>query len=327
MRKKQLLTGVTAAAGIIILILDGRTAVSGAQNGIDLCIRTVIPSLFPFLFLSVLLTGSLYGNSIPFLKAASKWFDMPEGSEVLLISGFLGGYPAGAQAVAFAYQGNYLDKKSANRLLMFCSNAGPAFLFGMISGQFPKISDTVVLWLIHILSAFCVSALFPSTKTSDVICLPKQETTIDSAIRTSVQIMATICSWIILFRILLDFMDRWYLWRFPAHIQVIINGIFELSNGICLLSAITNIDFRFVICSAMLAWGGLCVTLQTMSVIGPLSLKAYLKGKSAQTVISIIFSISVCLKIWIPVAVLFSFLLILHRKFQKSCSNPASVVV
>ena len=46
---------------MLALILDGRTAIDGARQGIELCLRTVIPSLFPFFVLSILLTSSLLG--------------------------------------------------------------------------------------------------------------------------------------------------------------------------------------------------------------------------------------------------------------------------
>ena len=51
------MTGFAAGAAMLMLILDGRTALTGAAEGIDLCIRTVIPALFPFFVLSPLLMG------------------------------------------------------------------------------------------------------------------------------------------------------------------------------------------------------------------------------------------------------------------------------
>ena len=48
-------TSILAALGMIVLILDAKTALSGAREGIDLCMRTVIPALFPF-FICILLS-------------------------------------------------------------------------------------------------------------------------------------------------------------------------------------------------------------------------------------------------------------------------------
>ena len=64
MSKRKILTASLSASGILLLILDGKTAISGASEGLQLCIRSVIPSLFPFFVLSNLLTGTLLGQDI-----------------------------------------------------------------------------------------------------------------------------------------------------------------------------------------------------------------------------------------------------------------------
>ena len=43
---------------ILALILDAGTAVSAAGRGLQLCLETVVPSLFPFLVAARLFTGS-----------------------------------------------------------------------------------------------------------------------------------------------------------------------------------------------------------------------------------------------------------------------------
>ena len=56
--KTNKLACTAAALGMLVLILDSKTALAGAREGIDLCIRTVIPSLFPFfLFFVYIIIG------------------------------------------------------------------------------------------------------------------------------------------------------------------------------------------------------------------------------------------------------------------------------
>jgi hypothetical protein len=45
----------------------------------------------------------------------------------------------------------------------------------------------------------------------------------------------------------------------------------------------------------MLAFGGICVTMQTISVTAGLSLKQYFLGKAIQTAFSVIAAASVCM--------------------------------
>ena len=147
---------------MLALILDGRTAIDGARQGIELCLRTVIPSLFPFFVLSILLTSSLLGSSLAVLRPLGRLFGMPDGTESLLIPAFLGGYPVGAQNVAAAFRSGQLTKPEAERMLSFCSNAGPAFLFGMAAAMFPRRWMAWALWGIHIVGALFAALLIPS---------------------------------------------------------------------------------------------------------------------------------------------------------------------
>lgn len=279
-----------SAAGMLVLILDGKTALAGASAGMELCIRTVIPSLFPFLFLCTILTGALWGGNYPMLHRIGQRLGIPHGAESLLIAAVLGGYPAGAQAIGEAFRGGRLTKADAQHLLSFCSNAGPAFLFGMTALQFPRLQMIWGLWGIQILSALMTGSIgryTPKTAAS----LPPRSGNISHILTVTVKTMATICGWILLFQILTTFLNQWFLWFLPTEIQVILAGILELSNGCCLLNQIESIPLRFVICSGFLSFGGICVSMQTASLIGDLSMKAYLRGKILQVVFSTLLSI------------------------------------
>ena len=99
MKRRRLLTGIGGCIGLLVLILDAKTALQGARQGVELCLKTVIPSLFPFFVLSILLTSSLLGSRIPLLRPLGRLCGVPKGAESLLIPAFLGGYPVGAQSV------------------------------------------------------------------------------------------------------------------------------------------------------------------------------------------------------------------------------------
>ena len=80
MNRRQRFSGLAALLGMILLILDGKTAVAGAQEGITLCLKTVIPSLFPFFILSAVVIQS--GN-VPGLGGIRRVFGLAEGMESL----------------------------------------------------------------------------------------------------------------------------------------------------------------------------------------------------------------------------------------------------
>ena len=229
---------------------------------------------------------------------------MPEGAESLLIPAFLGGYPVGAQNVAAAFRSGQLTKPEAERLLSFCSNAGPAFLFGMVAVVFPRRWMAWALWGIHIAGALFASLLIPGKSAAPVRMTKASPYSPASALTTAIQVMATVCGWVVLFRVLLAFLKRWFFWILPAAVQVAVTGILELSNGCCELLAVADVSARFCICSGILAFGGLCVTMQTMSVTAGLSLKPYFLGKLLQTLFSLALAALMAYGVWLPFGVL-----------------------
>lgn len=289
MTVRKMITTLFAALGMLVLILDGETALAGASAGVELCLKTVIPSLFPFLFLCSLMTETLWGERFPILMQIGKMTGIPKGAESLLIVASLGGYPAGAQTIGQAYRENRLSRTDAEHLLTFCSNAGPAFLFGMIAQQFPEKKTPWLLLIIHLFSALVTGILLPCGDKQQASLSPKTASA-SQYLAQCVRTMGVICGWIILFRILTDFMTRWIFWYFSEDVQVILSGFLELSNGCCMLSQIQDASLRFLICSGFLSFGGLCITMQTTSVIGGLSLKPYLQGKLLQTLFSLLLS-------------------------------------
>ena len=286
----KLKTGIPAALAFLVLILDAKTAIYGATVGLQMCLQTVVPSLLPFFVLSMVLTSSIVGQNIRILRPVAKLFGIPKGAESLLVIGMLGGYPSGAQAVTQAYQSGGLRREDAHRMLAFCNLAGPSFLFGIVAGKFNSAAAAWLLWGIHILSAFLVSLILLGRSSGSASTPKGNPITLSVALRKSINVIAVVCGWIILFQVVIAVLDRWILWLLPPWMQVMITGLLELSNGCCDLGIITGEGLRFVVCSGMLAFGGLCVQMQTASVTDDLALKSYISGKILQGLFSITLS-------------------------------------
>jgi len=307
---RSFIRGLPAAIGMGILILDSKTALEGAQQGVELCIRSLIPSLFPFFVLSSLLTSSFIGADNPFLRPLGHLVGIPKGCESLLIPGFLGGYPAGAQCIGQSYRQGCITRKQAESMLLFCSNAGPSFLFGLLGPMFPESRMLWQLWMIHILSAMLCGWIF-SGKDTQTGSVTGTTLSFPAVLSGAVRTMGTVCGWVVLFRVVLNFCQRWFLRRMPPVLQVILAGILELSNGCLSLSSVADIRLRFTVASGLLAFGGLCVLMQTASVIGALSILPYCCGKILQAMFSILLSVGMIYRkpLLLPVLLLFCILL------------------
>ena len=282
-----------AALAMILVILDSKTALVGAKEGVSLCIATVLPSLLPFFFLSNLINSRLLGYRLTPLRPLFRLCGIPQGAESIMMLGFMGGYPVGAQAISQAYRTGSISKGSANRMLGFCSNAGPAFIFGMLAGSFSSPVTPWLIWGIHILSALLTGTLLPGKKQERCTLQNKTPASVPAALEQSIRAIGKVCGWVILFKVILTFLDRWFLWMLPKEMHVLLAGFIELSNGCIQITSIEKEHIRFIICSCMLSFGGLCVSMQTAGVTESLGTGMYYPGKILQTMFSLLLAITV----------------------------------
>ena len=287
---------IVAVLGMVVLILDGKTALTGASQGVILCAQQVIPSLLPFFLLS--------GAVLRDLKGGGSVLGIPTS---IGVCGFLGGYPMGARSVGQAYASGALNRDQAERLLGCCCNAGPAFFFGMLPALFPEKWMVWALWAIHVGSALLVWALGPGEKIR-MSPLPAGS----GGMQEAVKAMGTVCGWVIFFRVWIAFLSRWVFWAIPLPVQAAVTGLLELVNGCSALGYVGDVGLRFILCSGMLGFGGICVAMQTKSVIGDLPMRPYLRGKLIQTGFSLVLAWGVVHRIWVIPGT--CFLLILGSK-------------
>lgn len=291
--RSTFIRGIAAACAMLVIIFDTRTAIVSAREGMLLCLQTIIPSLFPFFVLSSVINSSLLGQNFRLLQPVGQICKIPKGSESLLILGLLAGYPIGAQLITQAYKAGKISKRSALRMLGFCNNVGPAFLFGILAPLFSSAKTVWVLWGIHIFSALVTGCVLPSSETETTHITPSVGISFPQSLQKAIKATAGVCGWVILFRVVLGFCNRWFLWLFPASVQILFSGILEMSNGCVLLHNISNEGERFILSGIMLAFGGLCVGMQTISVTEGLGTGWYFPGKILQTTLTLLLSIMV----------------------------------
>ena len=287
---KHRMTGVLSALAMAALILDAKTALVCAKTSIELCINVLIPSLFPFFIFSNILISAGTDN-LRLSKPVCRFLRIPEGAESILLVGFLGGYPAGAQAIATASSAGTLNEKDGKRMMAFCCNAGPAFFFGIGMQIFNDLRLCIICWLVHIIGAIMVAMMTPGKPSTAKISVKSSSITFTNALQKAIRTMATVCGWVILMKILMGFFEHWLFWLLPTMLQNIFFGILEISSGCCSLIGSNNIGVCIILFSAYTAFGGMCVWLQTISVTeNHVDISMYLPGKLTQPAISILLT-------------------------------------
>lgn len=326
MNRRTIPQALGAAIAMDILILDHQYAVRCVSEGIGLCIQTVIPALFPFFVLSSILAASL--NRLP--KVFLRLFRIDSCGGSILLTGLLGGYPVGAKNISEAYRAGHLSKAEAERLLPICNQCGPAFIFGMTAALFSDIKQCFMLWEIQLVSVLLMAWIIPPRETSHENLLDCKPISWSEALHRAIRAMASVCGWIILFRLLIRFVQRWLLWRLPLPYQITVSGLLELTNGCTALHQIADDNLRFALCAVFTCFGGICVTMQSYSVLhSDLNRTYYFPGKLLQVSL-VILLVSLAQQnmypmTWIAIPTTIGFLLF-FRKNKKTVAFSNNVI-
>ena len=167
----------------------------------------------------------------------------------------------------------------------------------MLSQLFENPVVIWLLWGIHITSGLLVGLILPGEANNCCAIDKTVPVSLPKAMQNATKVLMFVCGWVITFRIILAFSDRWFLWRFPLDLRVLFYGLLELANGCVMLSKIPLAGLRFLMASFMLSFGGLCVGMQTISATEGLGSGYYFPGKVLQALFSVL--ISYCLQIFL----------------------------
>ncbi len=291
------------------LIISPRVCINAGQKAIELCINTVIPSLFPFLICSGLL--SALGASALCSRYLSPLmrplFGIPGSGALAFILGIISGYPTGAICAADLYRHGECTKAEAERMTAFCNNSGPLFIIGVVgTGILGKTEIGMYLFISNIVSALLCGMIIrflPIPRESGQLQLSpsafntKKDTvrSLGSVIDNSVFSMTKICAFIILFSVVGAVLPRF--WATPF-----IHSFLEITGGINSVYPM-KLDpvLKLSLISFFIAFSGISVLLQVASVISPcgLSVKPYFCGKLLQGAFS--FAITYVLFTYFPI--------------------------
>lgn len=290
--------------------------VSAAREGLSLCAQVLIPSLFPFFVLCNLLIRRQYHR---YLTAALRpvmgpLLHLRPDAAGALAMGMVGGYPVGAATAFQLYDQGALSARETARLLAFCSNAGPGFVFGVVgAGLLGGARAGAALYAIHLLSALlvgmAVGALAPPAAAEAAKTAPKVPQdgfalSFVEAVKDAALTMLQVCAFLVFFSVLLAFFQGSPAWaaleallgRLPGvggAADGLLQGFWEVSRGVNGLAGVEGVALP-VCCSLLLGWGGLCVHCQALALRGrrPVSMRPYFLGKAAQAVLSALLTLA-----------------------------------
>lgn len=274
------LPALALAAAFAALLRFPQEASAAVTEGLRLSVSVLIPSLFPF-FICVNLTSALGLTGVlarVFAPVMRRMFHVSGAGCTAVLCGAAGGYPSGAQCVAALYREGQLSRAEAEYLLLFCNNAGPAFLFGAV-GTVLGIGMTgcLLLWGIHLLSALVIG-LVNRPKEAPNAALPHVQRAnasgaVVEAVRSAGQAVLQITMFVAAFSVLARLLTMAAAHILPDGVCTVLTGMLELSGGIAALANLPiALRWKLALASFFLGFGGLCVWMQTQAVLAPAGL-------------------------------------------------------
>lgn len=287
---------------IILIIISNPTKYTyGTISGLKLFFFNVLPGLFPFMFLTKLITeiGLIFNVSQKLNKFSYKIFGTPGVSIYAFIMSIISGYPIGAKIISDLYLKQQITEDEAKKMSVFCTTSGPIFIIGTVGSiMFKSIKYGIILYFSHIISSIILGVtfnFFSSKKISKqvnqkfVIKYEKQSNIINTCVTQTINSLFIVGAYITLFYLLSDILESLNIFNFltkilsPAlskfgfnisHIKGSIYGVLEVTRGAKELSVISD-KSAIAITSGILSFSGLSIIMQSMAFLKDAKIKAH----------------------------------------------------
>lgn len=295
---KDKLTAAAALAALLALCFSGGAVTESARAALRLCAETILPSLFPFFVLSILL-GRL---GVPHrlgrrLAPLARLCGVSGAGLTALPVGLLGGYPMGAACVAELLERREIERDEAERLLLFVNNSGPAFPIGALGlGVFGSARIGFLLYGAHAAAALLTGLLFSRPGSAAQSAAEKAgepfAAAFPAAVRQAVSAVLTVCGFVVCFSVLLGLIEHWGLFLLPGprsqELRAAFRGLFELGSAVGALRGLSPSPAHLALAAAILGWGGLSVHGQTAALFADseLSLRRHTLGRLCSAALS-----------------------------------------
>ena len=305
----QICFGAFSLFCMLLLLKNADIAIGSIKEGLALCAKAVIPSLFPFMVLSeLILSGNLFQSLFKKLTyPLQALFHLSSTGCRVLLMGLLCGFPIGARCAVKAYESGQLSREETERVLLFSNVPSSAFLINVVGvSLFQSYRLGLLLWGLVLSSSLLVGLFFcrwkkkkedfhnmenpPSIqKSSNGAAL------FTGAVASATRSMILVCAYVIFFSALAGALNSvLQVFHIPPFLQALTFGILELSGGVNQAARLFEPHLAIPLCAFAAGWSGLSVHCQVLSVCEGrnLSFGNYFLAKLLQGILCAAFCIA-----------------------------------
>ncbi len=285
----------------VVLLKNSSLAAIEVSRALKMCASVLIPSLFPLMISTEIMTESTAIEKITraFSAPIAKLLGVSKNAVPPYFLGLFGGYTSSCKSAILLYKNGKISKDDCESIISLSNIPSLAFMTGFIGiGIFQNSTIGWILWIIAVLSTLILGAInhifFKNTelffKTDISISKTKKKLSkiIVDAIGHSSQAMLIICACVIFFSVIMAILKLYFAKiLISEHTQNLILGMLELTQGISTCADLQTFSQRVLACAFLVGWSGLCVHFQVISLCEDenISFKKYFIFKGLQGLI------------------------------------------
>ena len=289
-KKEWLIFFILLTATITLTI--GRGYPQTVTLGITIWATSVLPSLFPYAFISasfsrLTLTHRISKRLSPLTK---KVFNTSGVTAYAFIISMIAGYPIGSKTVGELKKGGFIGDSESVRASALCSTSSPIFLISTVGCVcFNSFRFGVLLLCAHLVSSVIVGFIFSFYKRGDKpiekVYSPSQVDnlffeSVFSAINSCLFIGGVITLFTLVNKMLLDlgvlalplaFFDKILANKHLS--QGLVFGLIECTSGIIALGKGGITFLTLPLCGFLCSFGGICILMQSLTYLKNANIK------------------------------------------------------
>ncbi len=300
-----------AAIGMMLALLIWSAAFAqGIRDGISICLNNLIPSLFLFMILCSFFMESGIGKRMlsVLISPIAKLFHISKSGAAIFCFSLLGGFPIGAKLLSDAVKRNEMNPDTAERMLAYCVNCGPAFLISAVSiPVFHNYTVGIIVYCSQILAAVIIGILSgrkikertasaPSNKTNAEPASPAYSACFIRAVDSTARSMMLVCAFVLVFSgvsavinelgVISWLSHRLALIMTEQEAAALLFGIMEVTTGCNALFPAPS----FLIFVIITGFSGICVQLQIKAIMEKIRMRYFYLFRPLYVLLSCFFS-------------------------------------
>ncbi len=267
----------------VFLCLNKATQ-NSVTEGLKLFYACVIPSLFPYFFITACLSGLNITSKLSskLSPLSRKIFGVDGNVFFALLMSIISGYPLGAKMVGDLASNGLISENQRVKASILCSTSSPMFLIGAVGRvMFNSVTFGLLLFLTHLLTIIVIGIIlsFIGKKTTETTTAPtpfkKADNLIYEAVYNSVISILVVGGIIVVFYLLTDVL---YITKILSPIVWVFNlifndknlakgvtfGLFECTKGLKYISTAPSSLLTLPICALLCGFGGFSVIVQSI---------------------------------------------------------------